>query len=191
MAAPKTVFRLESRPTIREIVDQVLKAKSGLDIDRRTLMRQLGQSFVTYAQDEAPKRSGEFAQNIRYRTYEQGDVMGMTVSTPQPLGRFIIGGTKPHWIAARRAGALFFFWGKVGLFVTVPKRGGFPTHVGADGKLWIGKGGVNHPGTKPNPFITRAYKRWKPEAVVGLRQIAVNWQKTTVNKRSYSHMVQV
>lgn len=191
MAQPKTVFRLESRPTLKDIIGAVLAAKDGLDADRRVLMRRLGQSFVMYAQDEAPKRTGDFAEGIRYRTYEQGEVFGMTVSTPQPLGRFIIGGTKPHWIAARRAGALYFFWGKVGAFVTVPKRGGFPTHFGKDGKLWIGKGGVDHPGTKPNPFITRAYKRWQPQAQDGLRMIATNWQKTTVNKRSYSHMVTI
>lgn len=191
MATPKTIFKLESDPTIQDLIGWALVAREGLETDRRALIRDLGRSLVIKMQDEAPKRTGEFAENIRYRTYQQGDVYGMTISTPQPLGRFIIGGTKPHWIQARRAKALFFFWGKVGRYVVVPKGGGFRTHVRPNGYLYIGKGGVNHPGTKPNPFPMRAYKRWLPEAKEGLRSIAKNWAKTTVNKRSYSNRIKV
>jgi hypothetical protein len=96
---------------------------------------------------------------------------------PQPLGTFIVRGTKPHIIRAKHAKALYFFWGKVGAFTIVPKSGGFKTHWGADGKLRIGKGHVNHPGTKPNDFIERGHDKWWVSARRKFAQIALNFSK--------------
>lgn len=69
-------------------------------------------------------------------------------------------GTVPHTIRAKRAKALAFNWAKVGGARTlVPKkpsgRTGF--RKGKRGLVfWIAKGYVNHPGTKPRPYMLRA-----------------------------------
>jgi len=56
----------------------------------------------------------------------------------------------------------------------VPKGGGFKTHM-AGGKLWIGKGFVQHPGTTPNPFPARALERMKADIDKILATLAERW----------------
>jgi len=48
-------------------------------------------------------------------------------------------GARPHVIRARRASLLRFYWPKVGRVVFFPK--------------------VNHPGNRPNPFLSNAAHR--------------------------------
>lgn len=162
----KTVFTIEARPPFRDTKGRWTKSSDKMLASARSGMRDQGRRMVSLMQDEAPKRSGQFAKDIRFRSFASSGgtgSIGFTVTTPQPLGTFIIRGTKPHRIAARRAKALFFHWARIGANVVVPKGGGFSTHWRA-GNLWIGKGYVNHPGTKPNKFEGRAYRRWIPGA---------------------------
>ena len=163
------------RPSYRDIAGKFVKADEQLLADKRDMARRIGQDWVKKMREEAPKKSGEFAKGIRFRTIVAGEQINMSGTIPQPLGEFIIEGTKEHVIAARSAGALAFFWPKVGMMTFVPKQGGFPTHVNANGDLIIGKGFVNHPGTKPNKFNERALAKWKPFAFSELARISVNW----------------
>lgn len=151
-------FDITSDPTARELTRRVLSAKDGLATDRRAMLRGQGRRFVQLAQSEAPKKTGVFAAGIRYRTFTSGDVDELRVYTPQPLGKWILEGTKPHVITPRGPGyPLRFFWPKVGRVVRFMR--------------------VNHPGTKANPFLSRAYRRWLPGARGDLRQIAINWTR--------------
>ena len=168
----KTVFRLQSKPTTKEIVGNVLAARDGLSVDRRDLVRGQGRRLKEMMQDEAPKgKTGKFAKGIRFKTFARGDAMGFTVSTPQPLGSWIIKGTRPHKIVARKASALAFYWPKIG-------------------KYWVGHS-VNHPGTKPNPFAGRAYRRWLPGARSDLRTVASNFSRTITGARQRQKMLGV
>jgi hypothetical protein len=100
---------------------------------------------------------------------------------PEPLATFIIEGTKAHQIAAKQANALFFYWPKIGRNVMVPKGGGFKTHLRGN-TLWVGKGHVDHPGTKANPFPTRAMARWMPEARRELARISLRWAQDVTSE---------
>jgi len=151
-----TVFRTEARPPFRDVLGRFDKATEEMKEEKRVMIRGLGRRFVAIAREEAPKKTGKFASGIRFRTYVQGDRVGFTSSTPQPLGKFIIEGTKPHAIEPKGPGyPLRFFWEKIGKVV-------FTYHV-------------NHPGTKPNPFIERAKDRWLPESRRELNRIARDW----------------
>jgi len=169
-------FEIKSIPTFRELNGRFARAEKELLNARRDEMRAGGSRFVQLAREEAPRKTGKFAEGIRFRTFQEAAALGFKVTTPQPLGKFIIGGTKRHRISAKNAGALRFFWPKVGMMVMVPKGGGFKTHV-SGGTLWIGKGYVMHPGTKPNKFIGRAYRRWLPGARAMLARISTRFVK--------------
>ena len=169
-------IRVEVRPPFRDVKGRFTKANEALLQAKRKEMRGLGREYVRLARDEAPKgKTGKFRGGIGFRTAQKGEIIQMTAHMPQPLGTFITKGTRPHWIQAKNKKALAFSWPKFGGWVVVPKRGGFRTHV-RKGTLWIGKGGVNHPGTTANPFHKRAYRRWRPAATKALRRMTVRWQ---------------
>lgn len=138
----------------------------------RPLVRELGRKYVQYARSEAPK--GRFNETIAVSFEETSDWFGFAGLSAKPIGHWIILGTKPHKIAPRKAGALSFFWTKVGMYTVVPKGGGFKTHM-AGGKLWIGKGFVQHPGTRPNPFPARALARLAVDVEKLLEKLADRW----------------
>jgi hypothetical protein len=72
-------------------------------------------------------------------------------------------GSKPHRIYPRDDGnGMFFVKGGTGFFV--PKGGTVTTksYWNDKGTFFIGKGYVNHPGTKPDKFIYEAMARQKP-----------------------------
>lgn len=74
----------------------------------------------------APRRSGKMAEGIK------GRIVTPTVGVvyiPSP-GAYVIFGTRPHEIRARRAQALHFMW--------------------QGGEVFFAR--VQHPGTKANPF---------------------------------------
>jgi hypothetical protein len=141
--------------------------------ETKPLVRVLGAKYVGYAREEL-KKPGRFSEAISFQEFADGQSFGFYGLSPKPIGHFIILGTKPHKIAPRRANALYFFWTKVGMYTVVPKGGGFKTHV-AGGKLWIGKGFVQHPGTPPNPFPSRALERLKADVDRILSTLAERW----------------
>jgi len=160
MAKTELMFRLTSKPTFRDLRGRFTKANEQLLQDRRQLVRDQGKRFVKLAIDEAPERTGKFKKSIRYKTFVEGNGVGFTVTTKQPLGTFIVRGTKAHVIPARRAPALRFWWDK-----------------GPRGPDIYYFKSVNHPGTKPNKFISRAYRRWIPGARSDLRRISTRFAR--------------
>ncbi len=168
-------------PPLRDVRGRFARADKILLEEKRKSARLLGRRWVEIARDEAPSKTGKFRESIRFRTFVKPKEVGFTTSSAQPLGTFITLGTKPHRIAARKAKALVFFWGKVGKYTIVPKGGGFKTHV-SGGKLWIGKGYVNHPGTKPNNYIERTYIRWERELNKEIARMSRSFIKTIIAK---------
>jgi len=162
--------------TIQPVVDRMNRAQRALWAQSKESVKQLSQRWVSIAQEEAPKKTGDFAQSIRAQIYETKNpiALGFRTYMRQPLGNWIIYGTKPHIIRPRNKNALHFFWPKIGKYVVVPKGGGFKTHE-QGGKLWVGKGYVNHPGTKPNDFVYRAIARWDKEVEKQINKISDRW----------------
>ncbi len=169
---------IEVRPTFRDLQGKFARADKALLDAKREGMRSLGRQWVAIARDEAPKgKTGKFAKSIAFRTFESGSTVGFNTYSAMPLGRFIREGTKAHKIAAKSKKALYFFFGKAGMYAVVPKGGGFKTHV-RGGKLWIGKGYVQHPGTRANPYHTRATARWMTLADMELRRMSLRYSAT-------------
>ena len=149
-----TSFRIEAIPTFREIGGRFAAANKDLLESRRDEMRLLGGRARDIWQEEAPKKTGEFARNIRFRTFVRGDRVGFTLSTPQPLKRWITEGTRPH--------------------VIVPRGQGYPLRFEVNGRTVFAYR-VNHPGTKPHPFDERAAASFEPEAQQALRRISTRY----------------
>lgn len=154
------LWQFQSIPTFRDLQGRFTKAEEQLLESRRDLMRDLGKRYTEIARDEAPKRTGQFADNIRFRTFIEGNSLGFRISSPQPLGKFIVLGTKPHVIAAKNVQFLRFYWEK-----------------GPEGPGVYFFRSVNHPGTKPNRFHDRAYRKWRPEAESSLKMISTRTKK--------------
>lgn len=167
-AASSVIFK----PTLARLRGRFVKATKKQTENMKKAVRVLGRRWVQIAREEAPAKTGKFRKSIKYTLITKGKTqVGFETSSKQPLGKFINDGTRPHRIRARRKRALYFFWGKIGKYVVVPKSGGFGTHV-SGGKLWIGKGYVNHPGTRPNPYISRAYVRWTKDMEKQIEAVA-------------------
>lgn len=114
---------------------RVFLANKGADFSRR---------LVAAAKDEAPERTGRLKRNIKatpvkftgpYRAEGGAEVDPAAV----PYAPIVRWGSRPHVIRARRAPALHFYWERVGHEVFFKS--------------------VNHPGTKPNPFMERALSK--------------------------------
>lgn len=168
---PGQFLIVQTKPPLRDVLGRFAKANAAMLEESRAQMRQLGRRWIEIVRAEAPRKTGDFAKGHIYRTFIQGNTTGFRAYAPQPLSKWIIEGTKRHSIAAVSAGALYFFWPKVGMFTVVPKKGGFRTHVSGN-KLFIGKGYVMHPGTKPNDYLSRALATFKPEADASMGKIA-------------------
>ena len=166
------------KPPLRDIRGRFAKADEILLKGKREAVRVLGRRWVEIAREEAPNKTGNFSETIRFRSFQTGGNIGFTTSAEQPLGNYIVFGTRKHRIYPRSAGALYFFWGKVGMYTVVPKGGKGMTGV-SGGKFWIGKGYVNHPGTEANPYAERAYGRWVVE------------MKKEINKVGYNFVIEI
>jgi len=149
MAAP--MFKVEITPPLRDMQGRYAKATKTLLKLRRDQLRDIGRLGVKAMQGEAPKKTGKFAKGIQFKTYERGTggQMELRITDPQPLGKWIRGGTRPHIIVPVRAKCLHFF---------VKGREVFTKRV-------------YHPGTKPNLYHERALKRIIPEIDKGLARL--------------------
>lgn len=157
-------YRFLSDPPLRALDGKFSKAKQALIKKRRDELRSEMRRLTRLMQDEAPGR--QFPRGIRFRTFEEGGQLRGEIRTPQPLGTFIIEGTRSHPITPKRAKALRFFTG-----TSIPGFGIEPS--GLSGAIFATK--VQHPGTAPNRFHGRAVRRWKPGARAALRRMAVSY----------------
>ncbi len=152
------VLKVTFKPPLRDLVGRFAKAEKALLDEKRIRVRVLGKRYIEIAQEEAPKKTGQFAKSLFSRTYETGNTVSFRAYSAQPLGRWIIEGTRPHIIRARNVGALYFFWSK-----------------GPRGPGMYSFRFVHHTGTKANPYHERAYRRWEPEVRPELRRIALRY----------------
>lgn len=150
-------IRYEAKPSFRDLRGRFTVANRELLENYRGMLRDEGRRLVGIMREEAPKDTGEFARGIRFQTRNQGDTVILSTSVPQPLGTWIVGGTQPHTI--------------------VPRGSGYPLRFVVGGQA-VYTYRVNHPGTKPNPFPTRANARWIPGAQVSLNKVALRWVST-------------
>lgn len=108
-----------------------------LEIFHNAFTRQV----VTTAQSLAPVRSGTLKTAIRADASRRRGPWKIDggVSVNVPYAAAVHEGARPHIIRARRAPVLSFFWPKVGRQVFFKS--------------------VNHPGSRPNPFLRNAVHR--------------------------------
>lgn len=165
---------VETSTSLKNLDKTVRDSFGQLSQEARPLVRELGKKYVVIARAEAPKRSGRFAESIESQEFVDSNSFGFQGLSAKPIGHWIILGTKPHKIASRNKSALYFFWTRIGVFTVVPKAGTTKTHM-AGGKLWIGKGFVQHPGTQPNPFPQRALDKLKGDIEKLLKTLSDRW----------------
>ncbi len=156
------MLEFKATPSFRDLQGRFAKANADLLVSRLELMRELGRRMADLSQDEAPEKTGAFKRTIGAYTFVEGQAIGFRIRMAQPLGSFILEGTHAHIISARNAMALRF-------------------EVG--GRIVFAKS-VQHPGTKPNRFTSRAYRQWLPEARTGLRRISLHYQQTLTARGS-------
>lgn len=152
----KSAFELEFKPPFRALNGRFVKANKTLFKDLREGMRDQGRRMVGLQQEEAPEKTGAFKKRIGFKTFIQANTAGFRVHMPQPLGKWIVGGTKKHPIP------------------TVEKKGRFLWWEGARHPVKR----VMHPGTKANKFPGRALRRWFPGARKWLATISTRYTKT-------------
>lgn len=149
-----TSFTLTATPTFRDVLGRFAVAEKELLEAKRDEMRTLGRRAVVLLRAEAPKDTDKFAAWIRFRTFVRGETVGFTTSSLQPLGLWIVGGTKAHTI--------------------VPRGPGYPLRFEVGGKT-VFSYRVRHPGTKPNPYPERATKRLEGESQQALARISLRY----------------
>lgn len=148
-------FSIQFSPQLRDVAGKFARAeRETLDLRRGQLQEGM-RSLVGYLRQEAPKRTGEFARKIGFRTMvENGILVGQTYAAA-PLNEWIQKGTRPHVIRPKNTQALRFFWPAAGGVVFFKQ--------------------VNHPGTAANPYHERAYDLWLPTAKDTLRKMALSF----------------
>ena len=168
----KMGIEVKSIPSFRDTRGRFVSAEKALLEGMRGGMRDQGRRLWEMAVKEAPESEGltepfdpgAFKRAIRWHSFNTGNELGVRITMPQPLGRYIVLGTTPHPIAARSANMLFFYWQNA------------PSELG--GADWYHFQQVQHPGTKPNPFTGRAYRRWLPGARKFLQSISRTYVRT-------------
>jgi hypothetical protein len=149
-----SAFELKFKPTFKNLQGRFVKAEKQVLQSQRDGMRDQGRRYVTLAREEAPEDTGVFKKGIGFRTFISGNTAGFRVHMPQPLGNFIVKGTKPHTILPKTKKALWW--------------------EGAEHPVKR----VSHPGTKANKFSGRAFRRWLPGARKWLKTVSTRYTKT-------------
>lgn len=123
-------------------------ASSGIYESIGRMVQDIEPIVLTALQDEAPKRSGQYAAGIQSVQHGGEGHVTLEFRAADPLSTWIIGGTKPHDIYPVNARVLAFDAG-----------GGmvFASHV-------------HHPGTQPNDFVSRGWESVKGAVLDRLAQ---------------------
>lgn len=149
--------------------------KSRIELDNAVVLSQaigLTSPMVARVTRRALNRAEALAP-VRFGVLRGSHSMTMRVSRATVVGRvevsaryagFVHDGTSPHVIRPKAAKALAFTWTrKGGVRVVVPKKGlaRGPTGLRKTKRgvvLYVAKGFVRHPGTKPRPWLFRALR---------------------------------
>lgn len=116
--------------------------------------------ILQLAKSTAPRKTGRLAGSLQTRMIPRRTYVAGRVETNVKYAHYVHNGTRPHRIQATRAGALVFQWQRAGVLTIVPRNPRTKwTGITKAGVLHIGKGYVNHPGTKANPWLYRATRR--------------------------------
>lgn len=180
MAENTIQYQATVRPTTEAIMRSLERATGNLRKTLRDETRQRGREFVALARIEAPYRTGKLRKSISFKTFERDEnTVEMRVYSEDPKSTWIQEGTPPHKIVAVNR-PLGFYWQKVGVVAIVPVGGKPPyrgTYLDRTGYfLIIRKGYVDHPGTKANPFMKRAYDQWLPNVRAMSRRLGTRWK---------------
>lgn len=106
---------------------------------RMLLVERLLEVAYSEAFYGAPWRTGKLARSLVKEVSEDGEA---TLKALAPYAKFVVRGTRPHVIRPSRANCLFF-----------KTKGGDLVFT----RL------VRHPGTKPNPFLSRAVDKTREQ----------------------------
>ncbi len=174
-----TRFTVTSKPTFRDLQGRFARAEKELIDIRRDELRAEGRLLVKLVQkkteQKVKQRNAKLEQGIRFKTFISGDDVRLSVTAPEKAA--------PHRIQAKNAKALAFGWPKIGMNVIVPKAGGFKTHV-RNGRLWVGKGYVDHPGGTLVPLFT-------PILAASLREWESSRGRIVLNRISLRYVAEV
>lgn len=153
----KAVIDVKISPPFRDSLGRFRKATDETQKALRAWLREQGRRLVDLVQEEAPKKSGDFARGHRFQTRVNGKETTLTVTAEnKKLAGWILKGTRAHIIVPRKAKALRFVIGDTVIFA---KK-------------------VHHPGTNPNKYIGRAYRRWQPGIRSGLKEVGGTFTRT-------------
>lgn len=166
MSRARWVGRVSVAPSLQT---QGLAQKLG--VSPKTLLKQAQKDMKPAREDlerllkeEAPHRTGEFAESIHVRSYVRGDTLELRTYHANPLGKWIVVGTAPHPIYARNFKFMVFWWEK-----------------GFNGPGVYRFRRVNHPGTRPNPYVDRALQRWISKSSSVMEMILTKWLSSRQN----------
>lgn len=150
-------------PGIEVVASKFERAHGNLRTNIPKALRIVGAAWLPIARSQAPKRSGRFADGIRYDISETDTGATLTGYAPNPLAKWIIEGTQRHVIP------LMVGRGKVLKFLWPSPKGPKSTE---DFSAYHFRAWVVHPGTKPNPFHLEAAKRIRPHSVQMMTWVA-------------------
>ena len=115
-----------------------LKIKDDFDAKLKKALYNIGNKFMNVLIETCPVDKGTLKNSINFKMEEEKIVIEMNET-----GVFVEFGTPPHTIRAKDAKALHWKSGGKDIFAKV----------------------VNHPGTRPNPFIRNAINTKLPDIV--------------------------
>jgi hypothetical protein len=182
------MFTVTFEADFKNLQGKIVKANKRTFENQRESVRELGRRWVEIIREEAPSgnspvkdprrtRGVTLRESALYRTFVENGTIGFRGYTEQPISKYVVEGTRRHDIPLNHySKTLAFFWKKVGRFTVVPKSGAIGNVK--PGTLVISKGFVDHPGTKPNPFTTRAATRLATEYPAALNRVAEQWVMT-------------
>ena len=149
----------------KELQTTLREAPRRIQDEGRAWAKEVAEDETKYIRREAPSRTGRFRKTIVPYAYAM--VVGVRFLTYPKLGlklkNWIVKGTKPHIITARRAKALRFYWTR--------KR------------KWVLFKRVWHKGTRPNDFVTRGAIKFNPRVRFWILELGKRIEKVLSGKR--------
>lgn len=150
---------------MRDAEGRFARWETSLVAAQRQRLQEVAEDLIEDLRTAAPRSEGNgehVADGItfRFRGAREGVTGEIIAAGPRAnVLQFIINGTPPHIIRARSGRALA--WQATNENYGPPGNGGFYFF-----------GAVNHPGTKPNPFVQRVWAQRQDEVTRRLAQVA-------------------